>query len=59
MEIITKGTRQVLVASEGYVLQSVTDGLIIGRTIILGKKDSINHYHEIPEPIQESENTSE
>ncbi len=59
MEIITKGSRRYLVASEGHILQSVTDGLIIGRSIILGKKDSEKHYHEIPDPDQAEGTTSE
>ena len=50
MEIVIQGTRRVLVASESCVLQSVTDGMIIGRRLILGKKDSEIHYHEIPDP---------
>ena len=50
MEIVTQGNRRVLVASEGHILQSVTDGMIIGKKIILGKKDSEIHYHEIPDP---------
>lgn len=59
MEIITQGTRRILVASEGCVLQSVTDGMIIGRRLILGKKDSEIHYHEIPDPELNTGNSEE
>ncbi len=56
METITKSNGlRILVASDGHVLQSVTDGLIIGRSLILGKNDSEIHYHEIPIPSVESE----
>lgn len=50
MEIKEVDGRRILVATPGLVLQSVTDGLIIGPWIILGKNDSEIHYHEIPEP---------
>lgn len=59
MELITKNGNQVLVASSGHVIQSVTDGLIIGHSLIFGKNDDIKHYHEIPIKVsapQESEN---
>lgn len=59
MEIITENGYRVLVASDGHVLQSVTDGLIIGPRLILGKEDSEIHYHEIPEPVVEEENSEE
>ncbi|MCI1244846.1 MAG: hypothetical protein LKG11_02760 [Bacilli bacterium] len=50
MEIKEENGRKVLYASEGYVLQSVTDGLIIGPYLILGANDSAKHYHEIEKP---------
>lgn len=59
MEIIIKKGRQILVAKDGYVIQSVTDGSILGKKLILGKKDSEIHYHEIPVPIKAKENTEE
>ena len=59
MEIIKQGNRDVLVASEGHILQSVTDGMIIGKRLILGKKDSIIHYHEIPDPDLATENSAD
>ncbi len=59
MEIITNGNERILVASKGYTLQSVTDGLIIGPRIYLGKKDSEIHYHEIPLTSNESDNDEE
>lgn len=59
MEIIEQNGRRILVASPGKVIQSVTDGLIIGKRIILGKKDSEIHYHEIPEPAPEAEDITE
>mgnify|MGYP003289403918 CR=1 FL=1 len=62
MELITKNNKQVLVASPGHVIQSVSNGLVIGRRLIFGKKDDIKHYHEIPievRPDLESENTPE
>ena len=55
MEIINQGNKRILVASEGCILQSVSDGMIIGKRIILGKKDSEIHYHEIPEERQNEE----
>lgn len=45
--------RDVLVADEGKVLQSVTDGFVVGPRLILGCKDSEIHYHEIDEPVSE------
>ena len=59
MEIIIEKGRQILVAKDGYVIQSVTDGSILGKKLILGKKDSEIHYHEIPVPIKAEENTEE
>ncbi len=59
MEIIKQGNKDVLVASEGHVLQSVTDGMIIGKRLFLGKKDSIIHYHEIPDPDLTPEDSAE
>ena len=55
MEIIVENGRRVLVASEGHTLQSVTDGSILGKKLILGKKDSEIHYHEIPIEIPSEE----
>ena len=48
METIIEKGRKVLVAKNGCVIQSVTDGSILGKKLILGKKDSEIHYHEIP-----------
>ena len=59
MEIIIEKGRRILVAKDGYVIQSVTDGSILGKKLILGKKDSEIHYHEIPIPIKAEENTEE
>ena len=62
MELITKNNIKILVASPGHVIQSVTDGLIIGRRLIFGKNDDIKHYHEIPIKVEaeiESENSVE
>ena len=59
MEIIIEKGRRILVARDGYVIQSVTDGSILGKKLILGKKDSEIHYHEIPVPIKAEENTEE
>ena len=59
MEIIIEKGRRILVAKDGYVIQSVTDGSILGKKLILGKKDSEIHYHEIPVPIKAEENTEE
>jgi len=49
MKIINEDGYRVLVASEGMILQSVTDGLVIGPRLILGVNDSEKHYHEIPD----------
>ena len=51
---IEKG-RKVLTARDGYIIQSVTDGSILGKKLILGKKDSEIHYHEIPIEIPNEE----
>lgn len=59
MEIIIEKGRRILVAKDGYVIQSVTDGSILGKKLILGKKDSEVHYHEIPVPIKTEDNTEE
>ena len=59
MEIVTEKGRRVLVAKDGCVIQSVTDGSILGKKLILGKKDSEIHYHEIPLPKPEAEDSEE
>lgn len=59
MELVNQNGRRILVAKEGCVIQSVTDGSILGKKLILGKKDSEIHYHEIPIPIVESEDNQE
>ncbi len=59
MEIVNENGRRVLVAKKGCVIQSVTDGSILGKKLILGKKDSEIHYHEIPVPIKTEEDTEE
>ena len=59
MEIIIEKGRRVLVAKDGCVIQSVTDGSILGKKLLLGKKDSEIHYHEIPIPVVKEENTLE
>ena len=59
MEIIEEKGLRILVAKDGCVIQSVTDGSILGKKIVLGKKDSEIHYHEIPVPIKAEENTEE
>ena len=59
MEILIEKNRRVLVAKEGCVIQSVTDGSILGKKLILGKKDSEIHYHEIPVPVKTEEDTEE
>lgn len=59
MEIIIEKGRRVLVAKEGCVIQSVTDGSILGKKLILGKKDSEIHYHEIPIPPKDTEDIAE
>ncbi len=53
MEIREENGLRILYAEEGKILQSVTDGLIIGPWLILGKKDSEIHYHEIDEEVNE------
>ena len=59
MEILIEKNRRVLVAKEGCVIQSVTDGSILGKKLILGKKDSEIHYHEIPVPNKTEEDNAE
>ena len=59
MEIVIENGRRILVAKEGCVIQSVTDGSILGKKLILGKKDSEIHYHEIPVPIKIEEDIAE
>ena len=59
MELIEKNGRRILVAKDGCVLQSVTDGSILGKKLILGKKDSEIHYHEIPVPTPTTEDSEE
>ena len=59
MEIVNENGRRVLVAKKGCVIQSVTDGSILGKKLILGKKDSEIHYHEIPVPVKVEEATEE
>ena len=59
MELIEENGRRILVAKDGCVLQSVTDGSILGKKLILGKKDSEIHYHEIPVPTVTTEDSEE
>ena len=59
MELIEENGRRILVAKDGCVLQSVTDGSILGKKLILGKKDSEIHYHEIPVPTPTTEDSEE
>ena len=59
MEIIEEKGLRILVAKDGCVIQSVTDGSILGKKLVLGKKDSEIHYHEIPVPIKTEEDTEE
>ena len=59
MEIVNENGRRVLVAKKGCVIQSVTDGSILGKKLILGKKDSEIHYHEISVPVKAEEDTEE
>ncbi len=59
MEIIIENGRRILVAKKGCVIQSVSDGSILGKKLILGKKDSEIHYHEIPVPIKAEEDSAE
>ena len=59
MEIVVENGRRILVAKKGCVIQSVTDGSILGKKLILGKKDSEIHYHEIPVLIKTEEDIAE
>ncbi len=59
MEIVNEKGRRILVAKDGCVIQSVTDGSILGKKLILGKKDSEIHYHEIPIPLKQAEDSVE
>ncbi len=59
MEIIEEKGLRILVARDGCVIQSVTDGSILGKKLVLGKKDSEIHYHEIPVPKQTTEDSEE
>ena len=59
MEIIIEKGKKILVARSGYLIQSVTDGSILGKKLILSKKDNEIHYREIPIPSVESENNQE
>ena len=59
MEIINEKGLRILVAKDGCVIQSVTDGSILGKKLVLGKKDSEIHYHEIPVPVKTEEDTAE
>ena len=59
MEVVIEKGRKVLTAKDGYIIQSVTDGSILGKKLILGKKDSEIHYHEIPVPKQTTEDSEE
>ena len=59
MELVNQKGRRILIAKEGYVIQSVTDGSILGKKLILGKKDSEIHYHEIPVPTKTEEVSEE
>ena len=59
MEIIEEKGLRILVAKDGCVIQSVTDGSILGKKLVLGKKDSEIHYHEIPVPTKAEEDIEE
>ena len=59
MEIIEEKGLRILVARDGCVIQSVTDGSILGKKLVLGKKDSEIHYHEIPVPKQTTEDSED
>ena len=59
MEIVNENGRRILIAKNGCVIQSVTDGSILGKKLILGKKDSEIHYHEISVPIKTEEDIAE
>ena len=43
MELKIENGRKILIAKDGCVIQSVTDGSILGKKLILGKKDSEIH----------------
>lgn len=53
MKIINENGFRILVASEGKVLQSVTDGAYVGSRLILGIKDSEKHYIEKDEVVED------
>ena len=55
MEVTIEKGRKILTVKDGYIIQSVTDGSILGKKLILGKKDSEIHYHEIPIEIPSEE----
>ena len=59
MELKIENGRKILIAKDGCVIQSVTDGSILGKKLILGKKDSEIHYHEIPVPVRITEDSEE
>jgi len=59
MEIVVEKGRRVLIAKKGCVIQSVTDGSILGKKLVLGKKDSEIHYHEISIPEEKTEDSLE
>lgn len=59
MELKIENGRKILIAKDGCVIQSVTDGSILGKKLILGKKDSEIHYHEIPVPVRTTEDSEE
>ena len=48
MEIKEEKGLRILDARDGCVIQSVTDGSILGKRLVLGKRDSEIQYHEIP-----------
>ena len=50
-----ENNKVTLIAEEGYVFQSVTDGLVLGDRLLLGKNDDVKHYHEIPKPTKAEE----
>ena len=59
MEVTIEKGRKVLTAKDGYIIQSVTDGSLVGHRLILGKKDSEIHYHEIPITTKDTEDIVE
>ena len=62
IQSVTDGSilgKKLVLGKKGCVIQSVTDGSILGKKLILGKKDSEIHYHEIPVPAKEVEDTEE